>query len=47
MAEEKWLDVGPVQDFLGRPVSQVRAGSTLVALVCRGGRKAHALAAEP
>jgi nitrite reductase/ring-hydroxylating ferredoxin subunit/multimeric flavodoxin WrbA len=37
MAERKWLDVGPVEAFLGQPVSQVRAGSTLIALVCRGG----------
>ncbi len=36
MAEQKWLDVGPVEAFLGQP-DVLRAGSTLIALVCRDG----------
>ncbi len=37
MAEQKWLDVGPVEAFRDRPVSEVRAQGTLIALVCRDG----------
>ncbi len=37
MAEQKWLDVGPVEAFRDRPVSEVRAQGTLIALACRDG----------
>ena len=37
MADEKWHDVGSVEDLRGRPVTPVRAGTTPIALVCREG----------
>ena len=37
MAEEKWHDVGSVEDLRERPVTAVRAGTTPIALVCREG----------
>ncbi len=37
MAEQKWLDVGPVEAFRDQPVSEVRVQGTLIALVCRDG----------
>ncbi len=37
MAEEKWFDVGSVEDLGRRPVTAVRAGTTPIALVHRDG----------
>ena len=37
MAEEKWVDVGPVEELRQKPITEVRLGTTPVALVCRDG----------
>lgn len=36
MAEEKWLDVGPVEELRQRAVNPVRAGTTPIARLRRG-----------
>lgn len=37
MSEEKWHDVGAADELRAKAITPVRAGSTLVALVCRDG----------
>jgi len=37
MSDNEWHDVGSVEELAKQPVSAVRAGSTVIAIVCQDG----------